>query len=280
MKEGLSLKQEHLLGIGRKSDVYLLEADRVVKLFHAGVALDEVEAEFERHSVVYALGLPVPPVYGRCRFQGREGIIFGRAGETTLLQQTLRNPLRLYTTAASMARLHAQTLGFHTQALSPIKDLVRSMSRTVPQGTILPHQFDLLEGYLERLPEGDAVCHLDFHPDNIMVTSGTPLVIDWALAVRGDAAADVAFTSLLLTLGDPPPGTTALGLKLIAFFRERLFRHYRATLRRLTGMSDEGIRAWRLAILILRLGLWNLESERAYLAGAIGQELVALEPTP
>ncbi|HIM90086.1 MAG TPA: hypothetical protein EYM52_05070 [Dehalococcoidia bacterium] len=31
---------------------------------------------------------------------------------------------------------------------------------------------------LNALPDGDFLCHGDFHPDNVMMTSGDPVLID------------------------------------------------------------------------------------------------------
>jgi aminoglycoside phosphotransferase (APT) family kinase protein len=39
---------------------------------------------------------------------------------------------------------------------------------------------------------------------------GSPVVIDWGDATRGDPLADVARTELLHRLGEPPPGTSAV----------------------------------------------------------------------
>ncbi len=37
---------------------------------------------------------------------------------------------------------------------------------------------------LNALPDGDFLCHGDFHPDNVMMTSGDPVLIDWPGAKR------------------------------------------------------------------------------------------------
>ncbi len=44
---------------------------------------------------------------------------------------------------------------------------------------------------------GDRLLHLDLHPDNIILSPGGPVVIDWTNARRGDPALDVALTWLI-----------------------------------------------------------------------------------
>ena len=48
----------------------------------------------------------------------------------------------------------------------------------------------LLEAIAE-MPDGDRLCHGDFHPLNILGDTADPLIIDWPDARRGEPAADV-----------------------------------------------------------------------------------------
>jgi aminoglycoside phosphotransferase (APT) family kinase protein len=50
------------------------------------------------------------------------------------------------------------------------------------------------------MPEGDRLCHGDFHPINVLGEISRPVVIDWPDACRGDPAADVCRSYLLLKL--------------------------------------------------------------------------------
>ena len=55
----------------------------------------------------------------------------------------------------------------------------------------------LLAG-LAAMPEGDRLCHGDFHPYNIMGPLGREVLIDWPNASQGDPTADVCRTYVLL----------------------------------------------------------------------------------
>jgi thiamine kinase len=54
---------------------------------------------------------------------------------------------------------------------------------------------------LNRMPEGDRLCHGDFHPGNIVLTKRGPIVLDWIDAIAGNPSADVARTSVLVEGG-------------------------------------------------------------------------------
>ena len=47
-------------------------------------------------------------------------------------------------------------------------------------------------------PDGDRLCHGDFHPMNILGDVSQPVIIDWPDARRGDPAADVCRSYLLM----------------------------------------------------------------------------------
>jgi streptomycin 6-kinase len=52
-----------------------------------------------------------------------------------------------------------------------------------------------LHARLHGIPlEGERLLHLDFHPDNVLLSARGPVVIDWANARAGDPALDVAMT--------------------------------------------------------------------------------------
>jgi aminoglycoside phosphotransferase (APT) family kinase protein len=45
---------------------------------------------------------------------------------------------------------------------------------------------------------GDRVIHLDLHPDNVLLTSRDPVVIDWSNATDGPPDMDIAMSALIL----------------------------------------------------------------------------------
>jgi aminoglycoside phosphotransferase (APT) family kinase protein len=52
-----------------------------------------------------------------------------------------------------------------------------------------------LHARLHEIPfEGERLLHLDLHPENVLLPSGGPVVIDWTNARAGDPGLDVALT--------------------------------------------------------------------------------------
>ena len=85
------------------------------------------------------------------------------------------------------------------------------------------------------LGEGRSLLHLDLHPDNVMLTSRGPFVIDWPNAARGTGAADAAHTWIVIACSSPTTGRYRRALAAIGrtvLLRAFLRRFDRAELER------------------------------------------------
>jgi aminoglycoside phosphotransferase (APT) family kinase protein len=105
---------------------------------------------------------------------------------------------------------------------------------------------------LDQRPDGDALCHGDYHPDNVLVTRDGPIIIDWGGASSGHPLADVARTALLLQVGELP--SSHLNRWLLASVRALVRRTYVCRYLRLRPASAKELAAWRLPIAVARLG--------------------------
>jgi aminoglycoside phosphotransferase (APT) family kinase protein len=104
---------------------------------------------------------------------------------------------------------------------------------------------------LDHLPDGDCLCHGDYHPDNVLMSPHGPIIIDWSEATAGNPLADVARTALIFRLGAPPPGgmSPLLVGRIRAVAQVTYLRRYR---RRAPALQAE-LAAWRLPIAVARL---------------------------
>jgi tRNA A-37 threonylcarbamoyl transferase component Bud32 len=85
-----------------------------------------------------------------------DSLVLERVDGPTMLAELRRRPWRLAGHARTLAELHAR---------------------------------------LHEIPfEGERLVHLDFHPDNVLLSRRGPVVIDWSNARGGEPALDVAMT--------------------------------------------------------------------------------------
>jgi Ser/Thr protein kinase RdoA (MazF antagonist) len=163
---------------------------------------------------------------------GRPGLVMERLDGPDLLSVLDRRPWLLARAARILGRTHAAVqAAVAPPQLPEVRDYVRRQladSQLVPDD-LRARAFERLE----QLPDGDRICHWDFQPANVLLTGRGPVVIDWAFAARGDAAADVARTRLILQAGQRltgSPFTEALeraGRRLLVRLYLRAYRSRR-----------------------------------------------------
>jgi aminoglycoside phosphotransferase (APT) family kinase protein len=249
---------------GRTAEVFTWQDGQVLKLFYDWVPPTWVETEAKASRAVYEAGLPAPAVGGVVEADGRRGIVFERVEGPSMLAEWKSKPWALARSARQLAELHAAIHALPGAGLPAYRERLEGSIRAT---RALPaHLKDAALSALARLPGGDALCHGDFHPDNVIMTARGPIIIDWMTAVRGNPLADVARTSLLLCMAALPPGTR--GVWIIDAARRLYHAVYLRRYLQLHPTLRGDIAAWRLPTLTARLNE-NIAAEQASVLAAI-----------
>jgi len=139
-------------------------------------------------AVVESLNIPAPRIYGVETFQNRPVILMDHIKGASLLDIGLENPEKVGECIGIAVELQA---AMHQSVLNDFRPL-----RMVLKGNILgspglsQEEKDKLLSMLSTLPDGDALCHGDFHGGNILFDGTKYYIIDWAEVACGDPAAD------------------------------------------------------------------------------------------
>jgi Ser/Thr protein kinase RdoA (MazF antagonist) len=187
------------LAIGRTAEIYTWGDGQVLKLFFDWFDLENIQFEQSMVQAVHAAGLPVPAAGEVLRINGHNGLIYERVVGRNIWEVLEKRPWRLFDLAHHTAQLHAD---MHTNPLHlDLPPQHRRLERRIGATDSLPAPLKqaCLEA-LSTLPDGDSICHGDFHPGNILFSSGHFVIIDWIDTSRGNPLADVARTTIL-TLG-------------------------------------------------------------------------------
>jgi uncharacterized protein (TIGR02172 family) len=195
-----------LVGRGLTSDVFEWENGRVLKLFFTWMPRPKIEREYNVSRAIQGTGFPAPQVFELIEMDGRLGIIFERIDGISMFRTIQRKPWKLYAGALELAGLHARMhdvkappeLPTQREQLQGWIDAAKDFSTTELQAA---------RAALAKVPEGESLCHGDFHPENILYSSRGPIVIDWITGTRGDPVLDVARSRSLFLRAAIPEGT-------------------------------------------------------------------------
>jgi aminoglycoside phosphotransferase (APT) family kinase protein len=201
----VGLDGRSLVAQGREAEIYEWGDGQVLRLLRAGAGARSAAVESAAMAAAAANGVPVPSVHGTAIVEGRHGVIMDRVDGPDLFARFGRQLWRLGGAARLLGMTHARL--HEITAPADLPALRERARRRIESAAHLPMELATLAlRELDRLPDGDRLCHGDFHPGNVLVGAAGPVVIDWANATRGDPMADFARTRLMLRLGDVPPG--------------------------------------------------------------------------
>lgn len=259
----VSVRSLRRLGQGRAAEVFEWDPGRVVRLLRRPGAGGQLEREAAAMHAAERGSVPVPRVHEIVELDGRQGVVLDRVDGPDLLAHMSRRPHKLRWAARLLARSHAALLA--VEGPPELPSLVDTLPAQLSQSPLVPHALaERAAGLIADLAPGQQLLHGDFHPGNVLLGQAGAVIIDWTGAARGPALADVATTRILLSVGEPPPGTGPALRALIATMRRLFLRTYEAELPRHIPVDHQALRAWTAVMAIDRLRE-GIESERTAL---------------
>jgi len=245
--------ERRLLAQGREAEVFLEDDGRILKLHRSPDAGERARSEAAAYDALRQAGQRVPQVHGIVTVDGRPGIVMDRVEGFDLLALLQMKPWLVLRVGRLMGELHG---ALHACAapdsLPETKDILRSRMEDAPLLSAA-HRARALE-LLDDLPDGDRLCHTDFHIGNLIGTQHDAVAIDWGSASRGDPTGDVAKTLLLHKMASLPEGTPAFFRALTAAGRRVLVGRYLAGYRRHHRLDPALLERWMFVQVAARLG--------------------------
>jgi len=226
MSEGASQSSPDLdalgprLAEGRQAEVHAWGDTQVIKLFREGISRGAAEHEARTARAVQGTGLPVPAVGEIVEVGGRFGLIYERVEGRPMVEYMLRRPWTVGYYARLLAEMQAKVHAVRAPLELPTQR-ERFRWRLEGGGRLPPRVQQAALKALDALPDGEALCHADFHHNNLLMTDKGPVIIDWNDSARGDPASDIAWTWILMATGGAPWWAKPLLYWLCEAYRRR-----------------------------------------------------------
>ena len=216
-----------MLGGGREAEVFVVDDAKVLKLYRPGFGGHRAEAATLRSLDGRNVA---PKLLDVVDCDGRTGLVLERLTGPDMLTHVQRRPWHVHRIGRWLAEAHLEI--HRVVAPAELPDLREVLHARIPDAALPQPLLDFSSRVLDRLPDGDRLCHGDYHPGNVLLRPDRTAVIDWGAATRGVSEADYARTLLLLRWADPLPGTPLPQRALIAGGRSLLAATYSRVYRR------------------------------------------------
>ena len=189
---------------GSQKSVYL-DGDKVSKVFALSYNKSDVLYEALNTSRVEDTGLDIPKLLSVSVDDGQWVITSQYAKGSTLEELLKAHPENTDSYIETMVDFQ---ISFNKRSNPLLLSLKSKLNRQIKELNVDEHIKYELESRLEELPTHNKLCHGDYCPENIIVTTDKNnkitgiTAVDWVHATKGNASADVANTYLTLKLSD------------------------------------------------------------------------------
>lgn len=184
---------KELVASGSLADIYLYDDKHVIKLYRIK-DVEEIIGFYNKMVLLNDSSLPIPQAEGMKEEKGKQGIIFKYAKGDNFIDILLEKKDYKYC-GSKLASFHKKIFNENIKGLPPYKEV---MLKRIDQSVAPDECKAKARTMLELLPDGNYLCHGDFHPGNMILNNCRMSIIDWDYACIGPKEFDVAMTFTIL----------------------------------------------------------------------------------
>lgn len=265
----IELNKLKLLAQGGQADIYELDDTKVIRVLRNSKDEKSLKTEMSIMKDLKSKGKAVPEVYEYLKINGRPSIIMERLKGGTMLDEIKKSPLKLLSLAEKLASLQMEVSDY-AEGLSIISINERA-AYLIPKAKMLDTELkEFVLGILRTMPNGNNICHGDFHPGNIIIADRKYYVIDWFGATSGSKFSDIAHTYLLLKNAPKLPSLSKLHNFIIGFSGKLIAGKYISTCAKLQPFDYSEFSKWMVIRAAERIS-YGMPTEKETLIKFIGE---------
>lgn len=248
------------IGEGGTSEVFEWGNDKVIKIAKTNTDVSALQREYTNNLTVWKMGLPVPKPFEVTQFKQRPGIIFERVHGESIKERLFKIIMRKsnihnseidWTDVRVTARLLSELHQLSNDQLRPQRDFLKRQIQSVDY--LSEDEKEDVIRLLDRLPTKSKICHGDPNPNNILISNGEPVFIDWNDATIGNPESDVAEYILVIKFTILPSETPQTIVNAFDSIRQTIIQVFMDEYTLLTGITYEEIEPWMIPIAARKL---------------------------
>jgi tRNA A-37 threonylcarbamoyl transferase component Bud32 len=193
--ESVTLQLGPPIATGATADIHDWRTGQVLKVYHREIPRAVAVREARITRALYAAGVRVPAVGELVEVNGRLALPMEKVSGPPLASR-LVDPESGARAGHIAAELH---VAMHALSEESLPAMRAQFTRVIEAGPLSNERKERVLRAMETLPDGDRICHGDFHASNILVAETGPVVIDCVVAHRGNPRADAAQTCVAMT---------------------------------------------------------------------------------
>ncbi len=191
------MKLDRVIAVRNNKTIYR-DGDSCIKVFSKEYSKADVLNEALNQSRVEETGLNIPKALGVTTLDGKWAIVSEFIKGKTLSQLMEENPEKKLSYIEKLVDIQLDVQSKTCPLLNKLKDKMNAKISACDLDATTRYD---LHTRLDGMPKHNKLCHGDFNPSNIIISSDdTPYIIDWSHATQGNASADAARTYLLFWL--------------------------------------------------------------------------------
>ena len=174
-----SMEGFELIGKGANGEVYRVDSENIIKLFHKSAPLETIDRERKLAQQALVEGIPTAISYSVVMVDDRYGIMFELIDADSLSATLKGNPGEYDTYVDKYIELYKKIhaiKGDASQFVNIKQVYYEAISESAEHYS--DEELGKLRALVDSVPETGTLIHGDYHPNNIMVQNGELILID------------------------------------------------------------------------------------------------------
>ena len=168
-----------VIGQGAVGTLYQYDPDTIVKVYRPGTTLENLIQEREHSQLAFVNGVPSRIFYDIVRVGDCYGVIYELIESSSMGRQISNNPELAEEYAVKFGEILQQIHAVDASSfdIPSAKDTYLQAAKNLASN-YTDEENQLIRDMINAMPDGTNLIHGDFHPKNIMIQDGEPLLID------------------------------------------------------------------------------------------------------